>query len=188
MTWKEKKETKNQSPDYLRDRCDALYIFHKDNLYRMALTALNGDREMAMDVVEKTFINAFRHIDKLGDEQSEKTKAFMVSQLRGVLNVIYQKARERVGIPGDFNKIYITKQDQFDVDQVLIRNNEMLSKLAGYVDGLSSKEKEVLFYRYFLDLTPKEVASVFSLSEEDAQSCIFQVKQKIATMILEKRR
>ena len=171
----------------LRDKCDALYAWHKEPVYRIALKALNDDRAAALDVTERAFLVAFRHIGDIEEVQSDKAKAFMVATVKGVLNVLYQKARERAGIPSEFNKIYITEQDRFDVDQVLIRN-ELVADLARYVDKLTYRERELIFYHYFVGWTLAQVGKQVQLSEGDVESCMFQIKQKLAKMIVGEKR
>lgn len=164
-------------------KCDAIYSCNKETIYKIALDALSGDAELALEVTEKAFYSAFRRIDELDEPDSDKTKAFMTAALKAELNILYEAARKRVGIPSDFNKIYITKQERFNVEQVLIRN-EMITKLAIYVENLSYREREILFYHYFMGWSVAELGRYMRISEDDMESCIFQIKKKIAEMML----
>ena len=164
-------------------KCDAVYACNKEVIYKIALDSLSGDGELALEVTEKAFSSVFRRIDELDDATSDKTKAFLTAALRAELNILYEEARKRVGIPSEFNKIYITKQERFNVEQVLIRN-EMITKLAIYVENLSYREREILFYHYFMGWSTKMLGRYMRISEEDMESCIFQIKKKIAEMML----
>lgn len=181
-----RKRPRSENCDAMCERYDELYIIHKDPLYRIALEAIN-DTELALDVVNRTFIYAFRQIDDLEDAKSDKTKAFMVATLKSALNLILQQARDKAGIPGEFEKIHITETDKFNVDQVLIRN-EMLTNLARYVERLTYRERELLFYHFFMGWAASKLKEYYKLPEEDIENRIFQIKQKIAKMMLSERR
>lgn len=180
---REKREQKIDPFASKQAKCDAIYACNKETIYRIALDALAGDGELALEVTEKAFYAAFRNIDVLDDPASDKTKAFLTAAVKAELNILYEEARKRVGIPSEFNKIYITKQERFNVEQVLIRN-EMITKLAIYVDNLSYREREVIFYHYFMEWSVEELGKYMRISEDEMESVIFQIKKKIAEMML----
>ena len=76
-------------------------------------------------------------------------------------------------------------RDDFDVDQVLARN-DMVADLAKYMDKLTFKEKELVFLLYFMGCSKKEVAKRYGITVESLKVRAFRIKRKLAKLILEK--
>ncbi|MCL1809356.1 MAG: sigma-70 family RNA polymerase sigma factor [Clostridiales bacterium] len=166
------------------EKCDALYVWHKDPLFRMALGAVGGDRIWALALLEKTMTTAYRSIDKFDSEKSERTKSIMTAILQSLINEIFLETWEKMGLTGEQAELPASLKDRFDVDQILIRN-EFTAELAKYVEKLANTDRDIVFMRYFAGFPEEEIAHHLGCSLEDAESRVFKVKQKIAAMIKE---
>jgi len=77
------------------------------------------------------------------------------------------------------------EREDFDVDQVLSRN-EMVADLAKYTDKLLLKEKELLFFLFFMGFSKRDMARRFEISTDNIRVRIHKVKRKLAKLILER--
>jgi len=168
------------------EKCDALYAWHKDVIYRMALDAVGGDRSWALDLLEKCMMVAWEHIEIFEDERSDKSGAILTAILQGLIGEIYLEAWQKMGILDQNTdvKAFVNKKDQFDVDQIL-RRNELTADLAKYVDKLTNADKELIFARFFMGFSEAQIAVRDGSSSEETRNKIFLVKQKIAKMMKE---
>jgi len=169
----------------LIDKCDALYVWHKDVIYNMALAAVGGDRDMALGIVEECMITAYNHIDKFRDEKSEESKSKIIAIYNGVLNRIFSEVQQKMGLREDYKGVSASEKDRLDTDQVLIRN-EVTAGLVKYVDKLRNDEKEWIFLRFYMGLTNEELSNHFGVTLEETEKKIFFIKHKIARMMLER--
>lgn len=174
----------NQRKNELVERCDALYIWHKEPLYRLALAALGGDKEWALSVLDDCMMTAYRYISLFDDVKSEKSKAIMIAILHSKLNLIYRDMWAKMGAALDEEKTFYTKKDQLFADQVLVRN-ELSADLARYMERLSRKEKELVFFRFFAGFKDAEVQEYFGMSANELQTRLYAIKRKISNMIIE---
>ncbi|MEA4987067.1 MAG: hypothetical protein VB095_03335 [Anaerovorax sp.] len=165
---------------------EQLYERHKEVIYKIAIEKLNGDEELAICVVEETFSRAFNGMKYIEKPNSFKAQAFLIANLRSVLEEVYQEARAKMGIPDspEIDDGFFGKED-FDVDQVLARN-EMVADLAKYTDKLLLKEKELLFFLFFVGFSKKDAAHRFEISMDNIQVRIYKIKRKLAKLILER--
>jgi RNA polymerase sigma factor (sigma-70 family) len=168
----------------LIEKCDALYAWHKDTIYRMALGAVGGDKEWALSLVEQCMVIACKNADKFDDEKSDRSKSVLTGILQGLINEIYLEAWQKMGPREEDKKISVNKKDRFDVDQVLIRN-ELTADLAKYVGKLTNTDKELIFLRFFMGFTDEEISKRFAIDLEETEKRVFLAKQKIAKMMME---
>jgi len=166
------------------EKCDALYAWHKDVIYRMALGAVGGNKEWALNLLEECMMTACENIDKFDNEKSDKSSSIMTAILQSRINEIYSETWEKMGLRNKNDKIPVSQKDRFDVNQIL-RRNELTAGLAKYVEKLTNFEKELIFTRFFMGFSEEEVARHFGNDLEETEKNIFLVKQKIAKMMME---
>ena len=166
----------------LIDKCDALYVWHKEAVYRMAHDAVGGDKAWALKVLEECMLTAYRYLDKFETPGSDDSKSKMTAILRILIDKIYSEVWYKMGICGEYRKITVTNKDRFDVNQILIRN-ELTADLAKYVEKLTNADKELIYLRYFMGFTEGELALHYENSVDEIGKMIFLVKQKIAKMM-----
>lgn len=165
---------------------EQIYERHKEIIYKIAMEKLNGDEELAFCVVEETFSRAFDGMEYIEKTNSFKAQAFLIANLRSVLEEVYKEARVKMGIidPPEVEDGFFGKEE-FDVDQVLARN-EMVADLAKYTDRLLLREKELLFFLFFVGFSKRDAARRFEIPVENISVRINKIKRKLAKMILER--
>jgi len=173
----------NQKKNQLIDKCDALYVWHKDAVFRMAYTALGGHKEWALKLLEQCMEEVCAHIEKFGAENSDESKAKITAILKSRVDKIYMEAWRKLGCDDKDDHAGITQKDRFDTDQILIRN-EFKAGLAKYVSRLTNTERTLVFMRYYMGCTAEELSKRFESSPEEIEKRVFLVKRKIAKMIM----
>ena len=178
----------SQGKGKLIDKCDALYVWHKDAIFRMALDAVCGDKAWALRLLEECMVTAYNNIERFGDENSDESKSKMVAILQSLINRIYLEIWQKMELSDfyeEYKKNSATKKERFDVDQILIRN-ELTAELAKYVEKLTNDDKELIFMRFFMGMTVEELSKHFGNSPDETEKRVFLVKRKIARMMTER--
>jgi len=171
--------------DKLIDKCDALYILHKDAIYRMAFSAVGGNKEWALKLLEECMIAVCENIEKFGDEKSLDSKAKMVAILLSLINKIYAEVWQKMGVFEEAKVTNVSQKERFDVDQILIRN-ELTTVPTKYVEKLTNAEKELVFMRFFMGLSLEELSKQYKATPDEIEKKIFMVKKRIVNMIKER--
>ena len=174
-----------QGKGKLIEKCDALYVWHKDAIFRMASGAVGGDNAWALKLLEECMVEASANIEKFGAEGSNESKSKITALLQGRINKIYLEVWRKTGLNVEYKGLGATQKDKYDVDQVLIRNG-FSAELAKYVGRLSNADKELIFVRYFMGFTNEELSKRYEVNTAEIEKRIFLVKQKIAKMIMER--
>ena len=63
--------------------------------------------------------------------------------------------------------------------------NELTAGLARYVERLTHKERDLVFFRYFAGLTEEELCARFKFAPEELRGRLFLIKQNLSKMIVE---
>ena len=115
----------------------------------------------------------------------DESKAKITAVLFSKINKIYLEGWREMGFLDEQKETDVTQKDKLDVDQILIRN-EFSTGLAKYVERLTNAEKELIFMRYYMGYSEKELSTRYGSGAEDIEKKIFLIKQKIAKMIVER--
>jgi len=173
----------SQGKNKLIDKCDALYVWHKDAIYRMAFDAVGNDKEWALNLLGECMMEACANVEKFDVENSDESKSKITAILHSRINKIYHEAWQKMDADNGTKNVNVTQKEKFDVDQILTRN-ESKSELAKYVESLSNEDRELIFMRYFMGFTPEDLSKQCQSSPEEIEKRIFLVKQKISKMIM----
>lgn len=165
------------------DKCDALYVWHKDAMFSMAFNASGGDKEWALKLLEDCMKDVCANVEKFGAENSDESKSKVTAILKSRIERVYLEVWRKIGCVDKLENVNVTQKDRFDVDQILIRN-EFSAGLAKYVGRLTSAEKMLVFMRYFMGFTAEELSKQYESSPEEIEKRIFLIKQKIAKMMM----
>lgn len=146
---------------------------YKDPLYRYCL-ARTGDEDKAGDLVQETFIRAYRSLPtfKLG----KKFGPWIFTVASNVLRTAWsRKTKEQ---DRAIHLFYPDDPDQNNPEHEVIQA-ETRSELLRALQGLSHELYEVLYLYYFEGLSVSEIAEVLSLGEENIKSRLFRGRKKL---------
>lgn len=114
-------------------------------------TMLLGDRYLAQDVVQETFIRAYQKMDGFRGERPESEKAWLT---RIAVNLCRDERRK---------KWFRFIDKTISVDQIELPAPEASSEaktLYAAVQSLPPKYREVILLRYYQDLDAPEIAAI----------------------------
>lgn len=135
---------------------EQLYRDFFDEIFHFFFYSLLNRTE-AEDLTSITF---FKFYLKMGcyDEKKSLPRTYLWAIARNVLNDYYRMPYEQINIE---NVSYdIKKEENFDDKLILL---EILS-------ALSQKEREILYYKYYLDMTAREISEMTGLSVTNVTS------------------
>ena len=143
------------------DAFHKIYNIHFHLLFEYG-TRLTQDRELVKDAVHDLFVKLWNNKDNLGDVIN--IRAYLLVALRStVFNIL---AREKKVISSEINDAFSFEM-VFSVENELIRKESEGIQAQTVIDGLnqlSPRQKEVLYLRFYQELSYEEVASIMDVS------------------------
>lgn len=152
-----------------------LYKLYSKAMYNVAIR-MTGEKTLAEDVLQDSFIKAFTEMEKLKDE-----KAFGGWLKRIVVNRSLDEIRKR---KFNFSSIDSISEQHFKIEEKIDEETdpEIVHHL---IKKLPDGAREILVLRAIEGFKHAEIAEKLNISESTAKTQFFRAKQLLAKMIKE---
>lgn len=153
---------------------------HRETIYRLARGHV-GDAEAAFDLVQETFVAAFRALDHY--DQSRPMRAWLS---RIAINKCRDWARRRavrrllipVASPEDFTEV----PDPAPAIDTAAADRQELETLWKAIAALPRQLREPLILRTVEGLSQAETASILRISEKAVETRLYRARSKLAAL------
>ena len=137
---------------------------HKQRIYNFIYSKV-FDRDLTEDIFQDTFIKVIRTL-KLGNYNEEGK--FVSWVMRIAHNLVIDHFRKNSRIPkfesnNDFDIFSVLKDNEIDVENKMIKD-QILIEVKKIINLLPNDQKEVLVYRYYNELSFKEISKKTGVS------------------------
>ncbi len=137
---------------------------HKQRIYSFIYSKVY-DRDLTDDIFQDTFIKVIRTL-KLGNYNEEGK--FISWVMRIAHNLVIDHFRKNSRIPKfensqDFDIFSVLKNTDIDIENKMIKD-QILGEVKKIIEFLPYDQKEVLIYRYYNDLSFKEISEKTGVS------------------------
>ena len=145
------------------------------------LLRLSGDENLAEELTEETFYQAFLHIDRFKGECEIDTWLCQIAK-----NAFYkeEKRKRRHLYLDQFPEKEMESDSSSDLLKQLERKEQSFL-LHKHLHNLTEPYKEVFTLKVFGELKFKEIASIFGKSESWAKMTYYRAKEKLVYLINE---
>jgi len=142
-----------------------LFLHHCKRLFFIAMAVIN-DRDTAESIVTDSMMSLWDSRHKIKDEAH--LRAFLFITVRNkAIDEVRRKRSARTTLVDEFPEV----REQGDVE--IIRKH-LLDLVAGLVEKLSPKRKEIVYLHYFVGLSVKEISKMMGIE----QSTVYNHLQK----------
>jgi RNA polymerase sigma-70 factor (ECF subfamily) len=158
---------------------DEVVDAHYERILRGALS-LTGDRYLAEDIVQETFLSAFRKFDGFSGKASVFTwlYAIMLNKFRMHCRKAKRRKRARFLSAGD-NPLGPDRASSHRSPYAELAESELSEWLMEAIYKLPTKLREVVAMHYFDDLTLNEVATILKCRLATIKSRLFRSKERL---------
>jgi len=181
--------TIRQAQQGIEEAVNEIYESMYKRVYYFALKMVGSEND-AEDVVQETFISAFKALPNLEKIESFQSWLFQITANKSRNLLRKNKKVETVDASGDdeTNEEFIEKQP--DREENLIPedalDNEAKKKIIlGIINSLPDNQKECVMMFYYSEMGVKEIAETLGVSEGTVKSRLNYARQKIKDGILE---
>ncbi len=160
---------------------ETLYRDHVDLMYRFA-HRLCGETETAKDLVQETFLNAYRGLDRFRGDAQISTWLYTIAS-RACLRM----QRKRKGAPErelSLEEFIPTSDGEFRLQipidgmspEAALHNKQLRTALNAAINQLPKKYKMVLVLRDMEGVSAKEVGTIMGLNERAVKSRLHRAR------------
>ena len=156
-------------------------LYDEHGRYLVAYAArLTGDRQLAEDIVQETLLRAWRHADRLTDEQGS-VRGWLLTVAR---NIATDKARARRSRPPEVEETQEVHDVRVDRDHAEDVANSLV--VADALRTLSPEHRAALVETYFQGRTMSEAAQVLGIPPGTVKSRVHYALQQLRTTLAPK--
>ena len=159
---------------------DAVVDAYYERILRGALS-VTGDRYLAEDIVQETFLSAFRKFDRFSGKSSAFTWLYAIMLNKFRMHCRKEKRRNRLGSlpigdhPGWPDNVAWSHRSPY----AELANSELSESLIEAIYKLPVKLREVVAMHYFDDLRLTEVAGILGCRLATVKSRLFRSKERL---------
>ena len=138
---------------------------------------LSKDENTVEDCIQELFVELWNRREKLSETDAIKPYLF-VSLKRKIFHTI-KKLRKSTDT--ELEEKYF--EAELSIDEILIANEttaEQRSNLQSAFNELSSRQKEILFLRYYSEMDYEEISSIMEMNYQSARNLVSRAIQKLA--------
>lgn len=131
---------------------------------------MTGDREMVKDAIQELFIEIWQNRQRLGD--TDAIKYYLYKSLRRKIARIQSRSENslfRKFMDTDVREVSPSQEFIIIREQASLERTEMLSSL---LNKLTRRQKEVMYLRYFDELSCDQIAMIMQLSKQAVYNLI----------------
>lgn len=153
-----------------------------ENLYRdcggkmfAVAYSITRHKQLSEDIVSEAFLRVVRYASFYKRNQNGYAWIMKITQ-----NTAYNHLKSERLRQGDDPESFFALSDDFDA----ISHTETTVMLEGAMAGLSDKEKQAVYQKYYLDLTVREIAERMGISKSEAARKVKSGEEKIKAYLL----
>jgi len=161
--------------------CDECIRMHAENVYRVALRLMRNEAE-AEDVMQDTFLNAFKGIDKFDGRASLRTWLYRIAYNAAMMRlrkrrpelVSLQETEDHGGPP--------QPKEFFDwslLPQRELENAEVRREMNRAIQDLPAKLNAVFVMRELENLSTEETARALEISEQTVKTRLHRARLRL---------
>lgn len=150
-----------------------LYEKYVDKIYRFVYLKTTNT-EVTEDIVSDVFMSALNKIDSFRLEENSSFGAWIYRIAHNKVIDYYKSSDKEVNFEDTLDLWY---QTDFWKD---IDNKEKLKDIFSYINTLKKEHKEVLIYRFWEDLSYREISELTWLSEDNCKQIVSRSLKNIS--------
>jgi len=139
------------------------------------------DAQLAEDAVQEAFLSLTKHIGKVQDVQSNRTKKFILTIVKNKSIDIIRKTGSTQYEDWEENEHMISKKGPDLLDDYITKDN--YSYLLKCIANLSEIYKIVFEYKYLYQLTDGEIAELLNVSKKVVNVRIYRARKQLQEML-----
>ncbi len=154
----------------------SLYDHYFDQIFRFIFKRLGGDEETTGDLTQQTFIKAMANMSKYED-RGFPFSSWLYRIAQNEVSMFFRQQSKVYSVAIDESRIQEFAQEAEIFSSHMSMEDQ--DKLVEMLNGLSESELELIELRFFQEMSFKEIAEIYSVSEATAKMRTYRILERI---------
>ena len=153
-----------------------LYNKYFDQIFRFVFKKLGGDEEITGDLTQQTFMKAMANIQKYED-RGLPFSSWLYRIAQNEVLMFFRKQKKSFTVAIDENKVVgLASEASLSSEYMSQQDQEKLIELLNHLDA---NHLELIELRFFQEMSFKEIADIYSISEANAKMRTYRILERI---------
>lgn len=153
-----------------------LYNHYFDQIFRFVFKRLGGDEENAADLTQQTFIKAMANMEKYED-RGFPFSSWLYRIAQNEVSMYFRQQKKNFSVPIDENRILdVAAEAEIFSSHMSMGDQEKLVEL---LNELEESHLDLIELRFFQQMSFKEIAEIYSVSEATAKMRTYRILERI---------
>ena len=153
-----------------------LYERYFEQLYRFIFKRLGGNEEVAGDLVQQTFIKAMANLDRYED-RGLPFSAWLYRIAQNEVNLYFRAQKKHYFV--EINERQLGGLIEETTGSGTTCSDEEIQRLVTLLNELEESHLDLIELRFFQELSFREIADIYSISEANAKMRLYRLLEKI---------
>ena len=167
-----------------REALDFIFKQHASNIFAYGLR-FTKDHELVLDCIQDLFVELWNRRQSLSETNS--IKFYLLKALRRRIARTVQGAKRLEAVADDVQ--YLEEKMNFSAEHFLVLQEADQSRKASLkraIEGLTKRQRESIYLKFFQGLNNEAIASIMNLSEASVSTLISQAIRALRTALPKK--
>lgn len=156
-----------------------LYDRYFDQIFRFVFKRLGGNEEIAGDVTQQTFIKAMGNLEKYED-RGLPFSSWLYRIAQNEVSMFFRQQKKQFSVSIDENRLMdMAGEANIETSYMSIEEQE---KLVETLNLLDQEHQDLIELRFFQELSFKEIAEIYDITEANAKMRTYRILEKIGKM------
>ena len=151
-----------------------LYERYFEQMYRFIFKRVSGNEEVAGDLVQQLFMKAMANIQKYED-RGLPFSAWLYRIAQNEVNMFFRSQKKNYTVEITDRQLLGILEEATE-DAV---SQEDLDTLIRVINELETDQSDILELRFFQEMSFKEIADIYNISEANAKMRVYRLLEKI---------
>lgn len=154
----------------------ALYDHYFDQIFRFVFKRLGGDEDNAADLTQQTFIKAMANMEKYED-RGFPFSSWLYRIAQNEVSMFFRNQKKSYSVPIDENRIQdVAHEAEIFSSHMSMEEQERLVEM---LNKLEESHLDIIELRFFQQMSFKEIAEIYSVSEATAKMRTYRILERI---------
>lgn len=155
-----------------------LYDKYFDQMFRFVFKRLGGNEEVAGDVTQQTFIKAMAHLEKYED-RGLPFSSWLYRIAQNEVSMYFRQQKKECTVSIDENRL-MDMAGEANISNYM--SMEQQEQLVETLNRLDQEHQDLIELRFFQELSFKEIAEIYDITEANAKMRTYRILEKIGKM------
>ncbi len=153
-----------------------LYDRYFEQIFRFVFKRLGGLEDTAGDLTQQTFIKAMANLDRYED-RGFPFSSWLYRIAQNEVSMFFRKQKKQHFIPITENNLFVMAEEANIVVSSIREEQDILIEI---LNSLDSAQLDLIELRFFQQMSFKEIAEIYNISEANAKMRLYRILEKLS--------